>query len=289
MILLASSLPLIVVGKQILQSLCRVNVDWDDPIPDHLLPRWEQWRAELHTLEQLKIQRCYKPKGFGKVKTVQLHHFSDASLDGYGQCSYLRLKDEHDKVHCSLVMGKARVAPLKAVTVPRLELTATVVSVRINSQLKKELEYEGMTETFWTDSQVVLGYIKNTSKCFNIFVGNRVQEIHNHSQPEQWRHVKTESNQLVHNSQWLSGPKFLWKENIDEAYPEPASLYKIDPSDPEVKKVLATNATECLQSHFESNRLNSFSSWQRAKRAMAFNSRSGLKIENSAKRLYQIS
>ena len=83
--------PLILVGKQILQDLCRNNADWDEPLCDELKPRWEQWRSELRTLESLRIPRCFKPEGFGQIKTVELHHFSDASLSGYGQCSYLRL------------------------------------------------------------------------------------------------------------------------------------------------------------------------------------------------------
>lgn len=73
--------------------------------------------------------------------SAKLHHFSDASVKGYGQCSYLRLVDEHQKVHCSFVMGKSRVAPLKPVTIPRLELTAAMCSVRISQQLCRELEY----------------------------------------------------------------------------------------------------------------------------------------------------
>ena len=114
--------PLILVGKQILQDLCRENVDWDDPIPESLRPRWEQWRNELHILEELRIPRCFKPKG--EMKSVELHHFSDASQSGYRQCSYLRVIDQQDKPHVSLVMGKARVTPLKSITVPRLELNA---------------------------------------------------------------------------------------------------------------------------------------------------------------------
>ena len=96
----------------------------------------------------------------GKVTFVQLHHFSDASGHAYGQCSYLRLTDDTGQVHCSFVMGKARVTPLKPVTIPRLELTAALLSVRVSASLREELEYDQITEVFYTDSQVVLGYIK---------------------------------------------------------------------------------------------------------------------------------
>ena len=127
--------PVILTGRQILQSLCREKSDWDDPVPESLRHKWERWRSSLQHLEKLKIQRCYKPPTFGNVTSVQLHHFSDASDHGYGQCSYLRLTDDTGQVHCSFVMGKARVTPLKPVTIPRLELTAALLSVRVSASL----------------------------------------------------------------------------------------------------------------------------------------------------------
>ena len=123
--------PFFLTGKQILQDLCKNQTDWDEPIPDIFRTRWEKWSAELHTLAQLKILRCYKPDHFGEPKSIELHSFSDASIGGYGQCSYVRMVSDQQKVHCSLVMAKSRVTPLKPVTVPRLELTAAVVSTKI--------------------------------------------------------------------------------------------------------------------------------------------------------------
>ena len=146
-------------------------------MPDDIRAKWEKWRGELHELAELKIRRCYKPDNFGEVKLVELHSFSDASINGYGQCSYLRMVNNRDEVHCSLVMAKSRVTPLKPVTVPRLELTAAMVSTKISSFLLKELSYEDIHEFFWTDSKVVLGYISNEARRFHTFVANRVQAI----------------------------------------------------------------------------------------------------------------
>ena len=170
--------PLILVGKTILQESCRDGADWDDKVP-------EPFPEPLPLLSGLKIPRCYKPESFGELKSVELHHFSDASKDAYGQCSYLRLTDHSDHIHCSLVMAKSRIAPLKPVTIPRLRLTAALVSVKTSSILQRELEYDQITEVYWTDSKVVIGYINNDARRFHVFVANRVQQICNHTLPNQ--------------------------------------------------------------------------------------------------------
>ena len=128
-------------------------------------------------LGNMKVERCYKPESFGDVKKTELHHFSDASCEGYGQCSYIRLVDDSDRIHCSLVVGKSRVAPLKQVSIPRLELTAAVVSVKVSAMLQEELDYKSIEEIYWTDSKVVLGYINNDARRFHVIVANRVQQI----------------------------------------------------------------------------------------------------------------
>ena len=150
----------------------------------------------------------------------ELHHFSDASYKGYRQCSYLWLTDERGQIHCSFVIGKSRVTPLKPVTIPRPELTAAVTSVRNSDQLRRELQFENTEEIFWTDSKVVLGYLANESSRFHVYVANRVREIQDKTSPKQWRYVETRSNPAddassglcagdIPNSKWILGPEFL--------------------------------------------------------------------------------
>ena len=181
-------------GKRILQDQCKEGVSWDDDVPETIKCRWEQWRNEIHLLQQVKIPRCYKPEDFGEVKSVEFDHFSDASMDGYGQCSYIKLINDQGQIHCALVMAKSRVAPLKVITIPRLELAAAVVSVKIHSVLKRQLNYQEAREIFWTDSKVVLGYIRSDAKRFKVYVANRVQQIRDQTSPAQWKYVETDSN-----------------------------------------------------------------------------------------------
>ena len=97
--------PFLLLGKKILQEMCQKGIGWDEQLPTELEPRWESWLKDLENLHEFQIPRCFIPETLGKVKRTELHHFSDASCQGYGQCSYIRVVRE-DKVHCSLVIGK---------------------------------------------------------------------------------------------------------------------------------------------------------------------------------------
>ena len=132
---------------------------------------------KLLLLKNIQIDRCLIPScGFEDI-VVSLHHFSDASELGYGQCSYFRLVTRDNKIQCCLKIGKTRVSAGKFIFMPRMELTTAVLSVRVANELKRELSLSVDREIFWTDSQVALGYIKNETKKLKFFVANRVQFI----------------------------------------------------------------------------------------------------------------
>lgn len=238
--------PVILVGKQLLQELCRNGIDWNDPVPDHIRSRWEKWRSELPLLENIKIPRCVKPRNFGEPVSTELHSFSDTSDVGLGQVTYLRLVNNANQVHVSLLMGKARVAPLKSLSIPRRELTAAVISVNVVSILGRELNDIDLVKVFHSDSSVVLGYIRNEARRYHTYVSNRVQQIHDRSDPTQWLHVSSSDNptdiasrgitskQLSENELWFKGPDFLWKNYVSVVNHDRAP--DLNPEDPEVKK-----------------------------------------------------
>ena len=267
--------PFVLTGKQILQEMCRDGASWDELLSEELRPRWERWRDVLPELVNVKIPRCFQPEKFGRLKKRELHHFSDASTTGYGQCSYMRLIDDENNVHCSLVMGKARVTPLRVITVPRVELQAAMVSVKISNLLHQELEYENVSEYFWTDSKVVLGYIGNGAKRFHVYVANRVQRIKEATEPNQWHYVATEKNpadcasrglnatELI-SSSWFSGPSFLWERELPKEETDHGELFQ---NDPEVRQaavlVAGTQEVSMLK------RLEHFSDLSRAVKGIA--------------------
>ena len=288
--------PFTLKAKLILQELCRRKTGWDEEAPEDQQREWNSWIKDLQNLNQLKIDRCLKPEKFGEPEEVQLHHFADASTKGYGVVTYIRFISQ-GRIHCAFVMGKARVCPLKKITIPRLELTAARVAVRVDVQLTRELKgpgYEEITSYFWTDSLTVLKYLRNETSRFHTFVANRVSEIHEASHPRQWRYVPTEKNpadefsrgmticQMLANPRCLQGPDYLWKEeNQWPQVPEEISG-PLSGEDLEVKKSqVPKSAKSSIQVAVavvnpEDNPdpvdvlINHYSSWLRLKRAVAW-------------------
>ena len=270
--------PFTLIGKQILQELCKEKLDWDDELKGDVKAKWDGWTEELQNLSKIKVNRCLKPKSFGKVVRHELHHFSDASLLGYGCCTYIRFINDANEIHCSLLFAKSRVTLLKVLTIPRLELNAALLAVKMSKMLRFQLKYDNITEYFWTDSEIVLCYLRNDAKRFHIYVANRIQQIKNSTTIDQWQHVKSENNPAdftsrgLHANQleeccWFSGPLFLWNTE----YNNPSNIPDIVlcTNDPEVKKNISTvNIIQiCDSSQAPTSildRIDKFSTWTRA-------------------------
>ncbi|XP_070567060.1 uncharacterized protein [Ptychodera flava] len=159
-----------------------------------------------------------------KGDTQELHAFADASEIGYGCVIYIRQVNANGDIHCSFVFAKARVTPLKKVTIPRLELTAATLAVRMVAIVQRELDFKIDKTLYWTDSTAVLRYIMNDKARYHTFVANRVQIIREASVPEQWHYVDTKVNPAdlasrgvkttreLNDSDWLCGPDLLWQK-----------------------------------------------------------------------------
>ena len=240
--------PVIIAGKMIFQELTKLKLGWDDSIPDNLLQKWQKWLAELYSLETVKVPRCVIP---GKCKSpfvLQLHHFSDASQSAYGTVTYLRIIDDKGQVHVSFLFSKSKLAPIKVMNIPRLELTAAVLAAKVDKKLRSELSLTVDQSFFWCDSEIVLQYIQNRSRRFHVFVANRIAAIHQTSQPSQWRHVpgivnpadnvtRGVSASKLHETNWFCGPLFL--QFPESEWPN-YSVKDLHDNDPEVKEVHAS-------------------------------------------------
>ena len=133
--------PFLLRGKMILQRVTASDLGWDQLLDPEDLKDWNDWLSDLDNLSSLDIKRCVKPTE--DVNTIELHHFSDASSQGYGACSYIRYTTGKGTTSSQLILSKSRVAPLKKVTtIPRLELQGAVTAARMANILRKELKLD---------------------------------------------------------------------------------------------------------------------------------------------------
>ena len=229
-------------GRLLLQELCKRKADWDEPVTPSEAKRWLQWINFLPSLSGLLIPQCFKSSNLGCVKLVEIHNFSDASSYAYGACSYLRFLSDSGANRSTFVIGKARLAPIKAVTIRRLELTAAVLAVRLNNIIKREMgtEFQCVSK-LWTDSTVVLHSVQNKTKRFPPFVANRLAVIERDSDTSQWHYIPSKLNPADIASRgisvddigklqtWLGGPEFLLEPQADPSWEEPQNPIKLPP------------------------------------------------------------
>ena len=161
-------------ARLVFQALSRKNIGCDDLIGEAEKIQWRRWLDDLPKLQEVQVDRCFRPREFGE----QLHLFSEASRQGYASVAYLRVKDEYSRIHCAFVMGKARLAPVREISVPRLELTAAVISVKLFRIIREELDMNFQKVFYRTDSMSALKCINNESKKFHTFESSRLTVIH---------------------------------------------------------------------------------------------------------------
>ena len=273
--------PVVLLAKHLLQDLSIRKCDWDEEVPDDIGEKWKAWKEALPSIQNVTVDRCYRPANFGAVESRQLHLFCDASEVGYGVAVYLRLQDTDGKVHISFVYGKSRLSPAKTVSIPRLELAAATLAAQVSLFIQEEIQQEIHSVVFWSDSTTVLRYIRNTKKRFKVFVSNRLTTIRSISSADQWRYVPGNLNPADAASRgimpddqnglsaWLRGPAFLNKD--DSAWPLLPSIEDVPSDDKELK---AETAQCSLTVAGEENLLDELiarhSSWSRLRRTMAW-------------------
>ncbi|XP_050300129.1 uncharacterized protein LOC126738734 [Anthonomus grandis grandis] len=259
--------PCVIVAKVILQRLWLNKLSWDESLPSDLNTRWCNFKQQLPKLNYVKIPRhvlCYNPV------SIEIHGFSDASLEAYGACIYLRSVTKSGDMQVRLLCSKSKVSPLKVLTIPRLELCAAyllatlVNKVRILMNLKFDACY------LWTDSSVCLSWIKTPPNLLQTFVGNRVCQIQSMSSPDQWNHISSQDNpadvlsrgispqNLGSFELWWRGPHWLAYPNHD--WPKS----KFNPLEvlPELKRQVMSFKIEEVNP-FPFNRFSSLSKLQR--------------------------
>ncbi|XP_032416936.1 uncharacterized protein LOC116718815 [Xiphophorus hellerii] len=272
--------PVSIQGRALLRELSTETINWDDPLPERKLQEWSAWRNSLKHLEQVRIPRQYTSLSFHNATNRELCMFCDASTKAIAAVAYVKISDAEGKSELGFMFGKAKLAPQKEVTIPRLELCAAVLAIEIADMIAEEIDVPFHSTKFFTDSKVVLGYIQNESRRFYVYVCNRVQRIRKSSNPDQWNYIPTELNpadiasrsipaQALENSKWLTGPDFLLRQNRHTEQTE-TSFNLVDPeSDPEIRPTVTCCLTVLTDSFVDPSHFESFSSWKSLLRAIA--------------------
>ncbi len=147
--------PSTIKAKIFVQRLWELKIDWDDPTPEQIQDSWFQWRSELHLLSQTEVPRCYFDKQ-SQVQSLELHGFSDASKVAYAAVVYLQTTAVSGDVDISLLMSKSKVALIKRLTIPFLELCGAQFLAQLLHHVRTVLGISIANVFAWTDSTIVL-------------------------------------------------------------------------------------------------------------------------------------
>ena len=222
--------PVLIHGRLLMQDLCQAHIDWDEQMSDDEFAKWTKWAATLPNMFELKIPRWYF-KGASSIpqEPMQLHVFTDASEQAYGCVAYFRVNDGGE-IRCASVMSRSKVAPLKHLSVSRLELQAALLGARLMKAVCDNHDYNVREKYIHTDSQVVLSWLRSPRREFKPSIAHRIGEIRTLTDSASWRYVPTKENpadcltkwnkdtDINKKGRWLIGKSFLY--HPEELWPE---------------------------------------------------------------------
>ena len=183
--------PVIIKGKILLQQLWLERLDWDDQLSPQLTRKWTRFREELTELEQIRIPHWLQLSS--QSSKMEIHGFSDASQLAMCADVYLKVTSGIETT-ISFVRSKTKVAPLKPVTIPRLEVTAATLLTRLSRYVSTTLNLTTCPVYLWTDSNVALTWILSNPSRGKDFVRNRVSLIQELLPQAKWMFISGKEN-----------------------------------------------------------------------------------------------
>ncbi|XP_044586009.1 uncharacterized protein LOC123266046 [Cotesia glomerata] len=213
--------PVVIRAKILLQQLWLEKLSWDEPLCPDTINQWTKFREDISKLTELQVPRWVQLQS--DSYSVQLHGFSDASQLAMAAVVYLRVTDQEGSSKITLVCSNTKVAPIKRLTIPRLELSAAVLLSHLMRHIQSPLDLQDIPVFLWTDSSITLAWVKNNPMKWKEYVGNRVASIHQALPNANWRYTSGKLNpadcasrgldahQLINHPLWWSGPPWLAK------------------------------------------------------------------------------
>ncbi|XP_071481170.1 uncharacterized protein [Diadema antillarum] len=282
--------PIVIRAKIGLQRLWEEGLNWDDELPEESQTEWRKLFREMEKLTNVRFQRCLTPTNARGKPTLCI--FCDASMEAFGACAYLRWEVDEARYEVRFVTAKSRVAPLKQLTIPRLELQAAVLASRLYTTIRTEMSLDLADVIFMTDSMITLSWVKSKARSYKMFVAVRVGEIQTATDPSKWRHIPGELNvaddlsrgldadQLT--ARWQHGPDFLrepmsdWPEEgkAEEKMPEMEKEMRKEQSVLNITQLPDEDVIDCAK----------FSSWRKLIRVTSYVLRFLRKLKAKCKR-----
>ncbi|XP_076686033.1 uncharacterized protein LOC143378078 [Andrena cerasifolii] len=229
--------PVTVNAKIFMQSLWLKHLDWDSPLPPAEAGYWRSFLEDLPDLNRITTPRWLGVQAASQQR--ELHGFADASERAYAAAIYLRVVDTDGCVRTQLITAKTKVAPLKRVSIPRLELSAATLLTKLMALTCGSLGLTDTTIHLWSDSTITLAWIQGHPTRWKTYVANRVSEIQRTLPGARWHHVASKDNpadcasrglppsQLPEFSLWWTGPAWL-TSSADWSQEKPSPLPNTD-------------------------------------------------------------
>ncbi|GFY20365.1 integrase catalytic domain-containing protein [Trichonephila clavipes] len=216
--------PIVTKAKIFIQELWKIKLDWSKQLPQDAMEEWKNFYQKLFKVNNFEIPRCIL---LPATIRIEIHGFSDASEHAYSAVVYIKCFNESRQSQTRLLCSKSRVAPLKTLTIPRLELSAALLLSRLVKKVVPILQLPIHKIWMWTDSTIALVWIKTEPHKLKTFVSNTVTVIQTLSKDCHWKHVSSKNNpadlistgcnvgELLKNEMWFSGPDLQTDEYED--------------------------------------------------------------------------
>ncbi|UYV67972.1 hypothetical protein LAZ67_5002671 [Cordylochernes scorpioides] len=269
--------PLVIIFKIMLQKLWAKGCNWDERLLECIQWQWTGIEEDINQLNKISIPRYIPCRN--SILTLELHGFCDSSEKAYAAVIYLKSCKHDGSVNISLIASKTKVAPIKVLSLPRLELCSALLLANLFVAVKESLSLHFDQIFLWSDSTIALNWIKSEYKRWKTFVANRVSDIQRKTPSHSWFHVPGSENpadlatrgqtpaQLIDNQLWWQGPHWLQDPSVE-------SYVDLHPSDELSPETLIEDKSTILLYHSivgpMPELLLKYSSWIKTVDVMAF-------------------
>lgn len=266
--------PIVISAKILMQQIWKDGTKWDENLLPATKQQWLVFLANFPDIQTIRIPRWVK---YSPWTTIQLHGFCDSSEKAYAAVVYVRAQHSLTSFSSQLLWAKSKVAPVRPISLPRLELQGAVLLSRMARVLIDNLPFLQVEDVkLWTDSTIVLAWLSKHPSTWKTFVANRTSEILDNVPTIKWSHVSSSDNpadlatrgvcpsELRIQRIWWEGP--LWLQQPESSWP---SALTLTPDESVLERKPVQNLTNQIADDFETI-LGRFSTWHKAVRVLCY-------------------